>query len=364
MKKYRIINPNFTNNNWYSNEYVLSNYPKYKIFVTVGSRGRGKTYSGKNLILNRFNKHHKKKFAWIRLNEEPIQNMLANNGGSFFEPSLLRKKKVNVKTESGNIFFTKSKNPKDKDAKWTNVGRALSLQKYADWKGNDFEDTDLIIIDELVRAQTQKKTFDIPSAFINTIENIARERTDVMILIYTNTIGEMVEIRDLFSFLPMPGNFGVFKLPHKQTIVEYLDDSKEWRKRKKNTLAGVLIGNKEMAEFTNVNTSLSSSVSEIWPRSKIKGKQFAFNFLLARNYVVSIYSVGEEIWMDWNKYASIKEKASPTFSIHPQMVGGGVIFNKEVRDMVRNALYNNKIKYSDYSLKQDFFKYAVTYKLV
>lgn len=363
-KKYRLINPNFTNNDWYSSQFTLSLYPKYKIFVVIGSRGRGKTYSGKNLILNRFNKHHKKKFAWIRLNEEPIQNMLASNGASFFEPSLLRKKKVNVKTESGNIFFTKSKNVKDKNTKWTNVGRALSLQKYADWKGNDFEDTDLIIIDELVRAETQKKTFDVPSAFINTIENIARERTDVMILIYTNTIGEMAEIRDLFGFLPMPGNHGVFKLPHKQTVIEYLDDSIAWKKRKKKTMAGLLIGNKQMAEFTNINDTLQSSLSEIWPRSKVKGKQFLFNFLLARNYVISVYAVDDSLWIDWNRYATIKEKASTTFSIHPQMVGGGVIFNKDVRTSVRDALYNNKLKYSDYTLKQDFFRYALVYKLI
>ena len=107
------------------------------------------------------------------------------------------------------------------------AGQMLSLQKYADWKGNDFENVNLIIIDELVRAETQKKTFDVPSAFINTIENLVREREDIMVLIYTNTIGEMAEIRDLFGFLPMPGNYGVFKLPHKRTIIEYLDDSKE-----------------------------------------------------------------------------------------------------------------------------------------
>lgn len=362
-KQFRIINPNFTGNDFYSNEYVLGHFPTYQVFLVVGSRGRGKTYSGKNLILNRFNNRAEGEWVWIRLNEEPVQNMLTNDGATFFEPSLLRKKKIQVKTSNNNVFFTKSRKI-NKDTKWTKTGQMLSLQKYADWKGNDFENVNLIIIDELVRAETQKKTFDVPSAFINTIENLVREREDIMVLIYTNTIGEMAEIRDLFGFLPMPGNYGVFKLPHKRTIIEYLDDSKEWKRRKKKTLAGILLGNRQMAEFSNVNSVLQSSQKEIWPRSKIKGKIFLFNFLLARNYVVSVYSINDSLWIDWVKYSDIKHQAETTFSIHQQLIGGGVIFNKEVRDNVRKALHNDKIRYSDYTLKQDFFRYAVTYKLI
>ena len=79
------------------------------MFLVVGSRGRGKTYSGKNLILNRFNNRAKGEWVWIRLNEEPVQNMLTNDGATFFEPSLLRKKKVHVKTTNNNVFFTKDR---------------------------------------------------------------------------------------------------------------------------------------------------------------------------------------------------------------------------------------------------------------
>ena len=123
MKKITHKDENFFSNEYYSPSYLLSHFPKYKIFCTFGSRGRGKTYSGKNLILNRFNDGRygdgKKKFAWIRLNEDAILNLLEADGATFFEQSLLKKHNVNVTTRGSNIMFNGEE-----------VGKALSLQKY------------------------------------------------------------------------------------------------------------------------------------------------------------------------------------------------------------------------------------------
>jgi len=46
-----------------------------------------------------------------------------------------------------------------------------------------------------------------------------------MIIVYANTIDEMMEVKELFGFMPFPGQFGVFKIPQKWTIIEYLQDS-------------------------------------------------------------------------------------------------------------------------------------------
>jgi len=123
MKSITLKDSNFFSNEYYSPSYLLSHFPKYKIFCTFGSRGRGKTYSGKNLILNRFNDGRygdgKKKFAWIRLNEDAIQNLLEADGATFFEQSLLTKHHVAVTTKGSNIMFNGEE-----------VGKALSLQKY------------------------------------------------------------------------------------------------------------------------------------------------------------------------------------------------------------------------------------------
>jgi len=58
-RKYGIYNGshngNFVSNKWYSNSHVLSHSNKgYKFYVTIGSRGRGKTYSGKKYLIKKF----------------------------------------------------------------------------------------------------------------------------------------------------------------------------------------------------------------------------------------------------------------------------------------------------------------------
>lgn len=52
MNKHNI---NFISNKYYTNTYMLSHQNKgYKYYVTVGSRGRGKTFSGKNYLAKKF----------------------------------------------------------------------------------------------------------------------------------------------------------------------------------------------------------------------------------------------------------------------------------------------------------------------
>jgi len=90
-----------------------------------------------------------------------------------------------------------------------------------------------------------------------------------MIIVYANTIDEMLEIKELFGFMPFPGQFGVFKIPAKWTIIEYLQDSSSWKARKKDTIAGRLANQK--SEFSNQFVSLLSTRSKfLVSYSKIK----------------------------------------------------------------------------------------------
>lgn len=74
----------------------------------------------------------------------------------------------------------------------------MAISKYYDFKGNQFTDYDEIIMDELVRAKGERRSFDISIAFKNFIENIVRRRNDVRCFIYANAIEELNDLRTLF----------------------------------------------------------------------------------------------------------------------------------------------------------------------
>lgn len=350
---------NFTNNDYYSPSYILSHFPKYKIFCTFGSRGRGKTYSGKNLILNRYNKGRygegKKKFAWIRLNEDAIINLLEADGATFFEQTLLDKHKVSVTTRGSNIMFNGEE-----------VGKALSLQKYGSWKGNQFEDFDLVIIDELVRSDSEKRTWSIPSAFINTIENICRERKDVMIIVYANTIDEMLEIKELFGFMPFPGQYGVFKIPSKWTMIEYLQDSKAWKKRKKNTIAGRLAAGKD--EFTNQFTSLLSTRSKfLLSHKKVrKHLQWFASFQIAKNYMIDVYknTINGQIYITEMNLSVPRPVFSNAYAIKSVFVHPGVSFNAEAVKWLKENTIQNNVRFPNMEVMAKFYQYLQAYRIL
>ena len=44
----------------------------------------------------------------------------------------------------------------------------------------------------------------------NFIENIARDRTDVRVIIYANAVEELEDLRVLFHFIPLPGKFDMY----------------------------------------------------------------------------------------------------------------------------------------------------------
>ena len=123
---------------------------------------------------------HMRKFMWWRLTDGAIVKILENNGASFFERSLLDQYEIIVKVVNDDIFFSRRQDyimdDEEKIYNYYHVGKAGSIQSYYKNKGNQFNDYDLIIMDELVRAESEKRSFNIPRAFINSIENVCRKR--------------------------------------------------------------------------------------------------------------------------------------------------------------------------------------------
>ena len=356
-------NKNFTSSDYYSNTYMMSHFPKYWYFVTIGSRGRGKTYSGKNYaikwILNQWNNPNMRRFMWWRLTNDAVSKVLENNGSTFFEKSLLDKHDIVVNVVNSDLFFAKrDEGVKDADGNvqytFKHVGKVASIQEYYKYKGNQLNDYDLIIMDELVRAESERRTFNIPKAFINMIENVARKRKGIRVMIYANAIGEMQEVKQLFGFMPLPSRFGIYKLFHKRTIIEYLDDSEQWKEEQSQTYAGILSSS---SEFTNKHVNPMEDLEDfIIARKNVTGKTYFFSLKWARGMWLDIHSWRGFYYVDTDNYTSKQMQKQIRYALAKELVSSDTIFSKEIIKFIQEMWNLGKFRFSSHICFEWFTK--------
>lgn len=371
-------NRNFTSNDYYSNTYIMSllGSGKYWYGITVGSRGRGKSYSGKNTalkwikkqlrdIMKAFKNGEVRKFMWWRLSTSAIDAILENNGSSFFEPELLRKHKMVVMINLSDIYFAHEDDyeldGETRKYNWVRVGKVAAIQNYYIYKGNQMNDYDLIIMDELVRAESEKRTFDIPKAFINMIENVCRERKGIKVLIYANTIGEMHEVRDLFDFMPLPGKYGIYKIPHKRAVIEYLDDSEKWKQKKAQTMAGVL--SSKMSEFSNVHKdSLNEAADLFVQRKDAVGRRYFLSLKIATGLFLEVFSWKGVYYIDTDSLGA--KNNNMRYAIGRELATATVRYSDEIIKLIRELWDNGKLRFSTRMAFQWFREYAHKYSVI
>lgn len=364
-------NKNFTSNNYYSNTYMMSHFPKYWYFVTIGSRGRGKTYSGKNYaikwILKQWDSPNLRKFMWWRLTNDAVSKVLENNGSTFFEKSLLDKYDIIVNVTNSDLYFAKRSDytedsDGDRQYNFKHVGKVASIQEYYKYKGNQLNDYDLIIMDELVRAESERRTFNIPKAFINMIENVARKRKGIRVMIYANAIGEMQEVKQLFGFMPLPGKFGIYKLHHKRTIIEYLDDSEQWKEEQSQTYAGIL---QSSSEFTNKHVDPLEDQEDFFiERKHTAGKIYFASLKIDRGLWLDIHSFRSFYYIDTDNYTSKQMQKANRYALGRDLVSANTMYSKEIIKFIQEMWNLGSFRFSNRIAYEWFTKALDKYNII
>jgi hypothetical protein len=138
----KFKNKNFTSVDYYQNTWMMSHFPKYWYFMTIGSRGRGKTFEGKQysikFILGQLEQFKKdgysdeqivkelRKFMWWRLTNDAVEKVRENSGRDFFEKHLQERYGIRVKIVNSDIMFSIIKDDVITEdgsvAKWVAVG--------------------------------------------------------------------------------------------------------------------------------------------------------------------------------------------------------------------------------------------------
>ena len=229
-------------NEWYDVRPLLGNWWAM-FYVIVGAREAGKSFSIMNFFLNQW-KTNGTPFYWIRLTDVSVKKMLGGKHcEKFVDADLARKYDLDL-TKKGDTVY-------DHGQKMATV---LALSEMAKQKGvayydNEYEGYYNIMIDEFQREPGEKNTFDIPYNMAGTLENIVRSRKEkVRIFLVANLLEECSDVlANSFNFIPE--KFGIYKLKSKRCVIEYIEPTAQYLKRRKGAVANILQGS--ASNYTN-----------------------------------------------------------------------------------------------------------------
>lgn len=252
------------NREWYSIRSLLGNSWAIFFFM-LGSRERGKSYATMEFFIRQFRKYGRP-FYWLRLTEESQRRLLQNNAEKLIDPDLRRKYNLDIVTNGSNVYHVTKRSKADENGKTkilekVLIGRVLALSTFYADKGSGIYDKDFldnklmfynICLDEMNREKNERRSFDIVYAFTNQLENLVRStKKRVRVLCIGNTLEEASDILCAFDFIPE--EFGRFKLKKKRAVIDYIQDGKGYKERRKGTIADILMPT--ASTFTNKVTT-------------------------------------------------------------------------------------------------------------
>lgn len=253
-------------NEWYSLRPMLG-YANWALFyILLGGREAGKSYAVTDYFVNSF-VNNGIPFYWLRLTEKQANKLLQNNAEKLVDPDIRRRYGLDLVTSGNNVYSVKREpycvHHKDGSVEWKSkivdkklMAKVYALSTFYGDKGSIFDKDFLndpkmqyhVAVDEFQREKGEKNTFDILYALVNQLENLLRstkERTKIFFM--GNTLEEASDVLCAFNFIPE--EFGRYKLKKKRAVIEYIEPSDAYLKRRKGTIADLLMPT--ASTFTN-----------------------------------------------------------------------------------------------------------------
>lgn len=252
MKKYKrkrgkqFRREQYLNKEWYSIRRLLG-YNWARFIMCIGPRECGKSYSVMHFLVKKW-KEKGIPFTWIRLSEESLKRMLANDGMDFVDADIVREFGLELKTRGDCLY--------DGDKL---MCRGMTLSAMAKDKGRALFDKDFlndpnmwyhIAIDEFNRERQEKKYFNVAYNFVNQIENLIRStKTRIRIFMMANQLEEASDIlASCFNFIPY--EYGTYKLKKKYAVIDYIEPNRAYLERRETATANVLAA--QESTFSNL----------------------------------------------------------------------------------------------------------------
>lgn len=347
---------------WYNLRPILGNANWALFYVLLGGREAGKSYSVTNFFVDQW-RNKGIPFTWLRLTETQARKLLQNNAEKLVDPDLRRKYNLDLVTSGNNVYEVKREQKEVKHKDGTTETKSVIVEKklmarvyalstfYTD-KGSIFDKDFLndpnmrynIACDEFEREKGEKNTFDILYSLVNQLENLVRSTKDRMKIFFLgNTLEDASDILCAFNFIPE--TFGTFKLKKKRCVIQNIEPSEAYKKRRAGTIADILLPT--ASTFTNKIDTDNTLITK--------------KRLVEPNYVVK-FSKDKKAWFtiwDGNVVKKYNGEKKTVIAMRPYL---DEVFNTDIqKNMItlfdtRSMLFTNLITFKEYQKQIELLK--------
>ena len=347
---------------WYNLRPILGNANWALFYVLLGGREVGKSYSVTNFFVDQW-RNKGIPFTWLRLTETQARKLLQNNAEKLVDPDLRRKYNLDLVTSGNNVYEVKREQKEVKHKDGTTETKSVIVEKklmarvyalstfYTD-KGSIFDKDFLndpnmrynIACDEFEREKGEKNTFDILYSLVNQLENLVRSTKDRMKIFFLgNTLEDASDILCAFNFIPE--TFGTFKLKKKRCVIQNIEPSEAYKKRRAGTIADILLPT--ASTFTNKIDTDNTLITQ--------------KRLVEPNYVVK-FSKDKKAWFtiwDGNVVKKYHGEKKTVIAMRPYL---DEVFNTDIqKNMItlfdtRSMLFTNLITFKEYQKQIELLK--------
>lgn len=305
----------------------------YRIFLIIGARGRGKTYSVKRLC-TKDKIYNNDDMVIIRDSESACDEICKDNGIKFFGDVFNTEKALKKHSFSIENFTIKIDNQK--------AGDVIPLSTYHKFKGNYFNIRNFFF-DEFIEEKQQAYRGNRARQFANTVETICRLSPRARIILTGNSLDLGNDILEILGFKLNNNKFGYYLIPEKKAVCYYAPNSKEFEEAKMESLSGLITKGTFLDDSMNKNT-FENSQSLIFEKRKpctLYGIYYSPEGVPVRLYEAK----------DGSEFYACKDLNSKSYNymryvFELDKVKDGKIFaSKQMKDYLQRLYTNKKIKF-------------------
>lgn len=343
-------------NEFYNLRPILGNANWAIFYVLVGGRSAGKSYAVTNFFVDQW----KKKgipFTWLRLTEAQARKLLQNGAEKLIDPDIRRKYDLDLVTSGNNVYEVTKRSEPDKTGKTKIIEKKLMARVYAlstfyKDKGSLYDKDFLndpkmrynVAIDEFERDQNEKNSFDITYSLVNQLETLFRETKDrIKIFFMGNTLEDASDILCAFNFIPE--QFGTFKLKKKRCVIQNIEPSDAYKKRRAGTIADILMP--QASTFTNKIDTDTTLITK--------------KRLIEPNYVIKFTKYKNEWFTVWdgNVIRKYNGEQKPVIAMRPYL---DEVYNAQSQKNIitlfdtRSLLFTNLITFKEFQKQVELLK--------
>ena len=343
-------------NEFYNLRPILGNANWAIFYVLVGGRSAGKSYAVTNFFVDQW-KNKGIPFTWLRLTEAQARKLLQNGAEKLIDPDIRRKYDLDLVTSGNNVYEVTKRSEPDKNGKTKIIEKKLMARVYAlstfyKDKGSLYDKDFLndpkmrynVAIDEFERDQNEKNSFDITYSLVNQLETLFRETKDrIKIFFMGNTLEDASDILCAFNFIPE--QFGTFKLKKKRCVIQNIEPSEAYKKRRAGTIADILMP--QASTFTNKIDTDTTLITK--------------KRLIEPNYIIKFTKYKNEWFTVWdgNVIRKYNGEKKPVIAMRPYL---DEVYNAQSQKNIitlfdtRSLLFTNLITFKEFQKQVELLK--------